>query len=361
MFTTDLTEKVPTSWDRAAVRTTTFLLLRVAIGISILVYLGKSGQINFSSLTRLFRDWPITVAAVGFLLLDISMMSIRASLLFRSGRLSLSLGNSFQLNLIGFLFSTFLPGAAGGDIAKLVYATRQNHGRRAEVATVLIFDRLVGLFSLVLLPILFAPFFLDLLRSYSVLRRLLYTDALLAGIIIFSMALVTFSASARSWLSWSLGRWPTINDLGVRVLDAMAVQGRAQGTLFFAFLLSLVANLALIVVTALGLYAVNPGSFSTRLVLVAPIGHLVNSLPLTPGGIGVGETAFNTLFKLTGITGGAEALLCVRLWNIFIGLLGLLVYLLGMRRLVYPYDQGALEADADRPNLTRPIDSNPRL
>lgn len=347
MLTTDGTPKAAASFSRAALRKTFFLLLRVAIGIAILVYLTKSGEINLSSLTRLFRVWPITLAAVGFLLLDISMMSIRASALFRSGRLTLSLGNSFQLNLIGFLFSTFLPGAAGGDIAKLVYATRQNHGRRAEVATVLILDRLVGLFSLVLLPILFAPFFFDLLRPFSALKRLLYMDALLAGLLVAGVALVTFSASTRSWLSWLLGKWPRINDLAVRVLGAVALQGKAPNTLLFAFLLSLLANLALIVVTALALYAVNPLSFSTRLALVAPIGHLVNSLPLTPGGIGVGETAFNTLFKLTGITGGAEALLCVRLWNISIALLGLPVYLFGVRRIVYPCDEKSLEAGAE--------------
>jgi glycosyltransferase 2 family protein len=95
----------------------------------------------------------------------------------------------------------------------------------------------------------------------------------------------------------------------------------------------------------LGLYAVNPGSFSMRLALVAPIGHLVNSLPLTPGGIGVGETAFNTLFKLTGMSGGAEALLCLRLWNVLVGSLGLVVYLLGMRRVVYPHEEMPEEAE----------------
>jgi uncharacterized membrane protein YbhN (UPF0104 family) len=343
MFTTDATSKVGTSSNRTALRKTVFLLLRVAIGIAILVYLARSGQINFSSLIRLFHAWPITAAAVVFLLLDIFFMSIRASLLFRSARLSLSLANSVQLNLIGFLFSTFLPGAAGGDIAKLVYATRENHGRRAEVATVLILDRLVGLFSLVLLPLLFAPFFPDLLRSVSVLRRLLYIDALLAGLMLAGAALVMFFAPTRSWVIWLLGRWPGVKSLALRVLDAMAVHGKAQGTLLWAFFLSLLANLALIVVTALGLYAVNPVSFSMRLALVAPIGHLVNSLPLTPGGIGVGETAFNALFKLTGITGGAEALLCVRLWNILVSLLGLLVYLVGMSRVVYPDEEASGE------------------
>jgi uncharacterized membrane protein YbhN (UPF0104 family) len=326
-------------------RKTVLLVLRLAIGVGILAHLGKSGQINLSSLIRLLHEWPITVAAVGFLLLDIFMMSIRASLLFRNARLSLSLGNSIQLNLIGFLFSTFLPGAAGGDIAKLVYATRENHGRRAEVATVLILDRLVGLFSLVLLPLLFAPFFPDLLRSVSVLRRLLYLDGLLAGLMLVGAALVMFFVPTSSWVAWLLGRRPGVKSLALRVLDAMAVHGKGQSALFSALLLSLLANLALILVTALGLYAVNPGSFSMRLALVAPIGHLVNSLPLTPGGIGVGETAFNSLFKLTGMSGGAEALLCLRLWNVLVGSLGLVIYLLGMRRVVYPYEEMPEEAE----------------
>jgi glycosyltransferase 2 family protein len=345
MFTTDAAPQPATSPDRAVPRKTFFLLLRVAIGIGVLAYLAKSGQINFSSLIRLFHAWPITLTALLFLLLDILMMSVRASLLFRTARLSLSLANSVQLNLVGFLFSTFLPGAAGGDIAKLVYATRENHGRRAEVATVLVLDRLVGTFSLVLLPLLFVPFFPDLLRSVSVLRRLLYIDALLAGFMLAAAALIMFFPLAGSRVSGLLGRWPGIKSIAVRVLDAMAIHGKAQSRLFLALLLSLLANLALIVVTGLGLYAVNPGSFSTRLALVAPVGHLVNSLPLTPGGIGVGETAFNALFKLTGLSGGAEALLCVRLWNVLVGLLGVVVYLFGMQRSVYPYAEDPREAE----------------
>ena len=339
MLTTDIAAKGAAAPRPASgLRKTVFLLVRLAIGVGILVYLGESGQIKLSSLVRLVHAWPITAAAVGFLLLDILMMSIRASLLFRSARLTLSLWHSIQLNLIGFLFSTFLPGAAGGDIAKLVYATKENHGRRAEVATVLILDRLAGLFSLVLLPLLFAPFFSELLESVTVLRRLLYMDAMLAGAMLAAAALVMFFEPTRSWVSRLLGRWPGIKSIALRVLDALTVHGEARSTMLLALLLSLLANLALVVVTGLGLYAVNPVAFSMRLALVAPIGHLVNSLPLTPGGIGVGETAFNSLFALAGMNGGAETLLCLRLWNVFVGFLGLLVYLLGMGRIVHPIE-----------------------
>jgi uncharacterized membrane protein YbhN (UPF0104 family) len=243
MATTEATPKVATSSNHAALRKTVFLLLRMAIGIAILVYLAKSGQINFASLIRLLHAWPLTLTAVLFL-------------------------------------------------------------------------------------------------------QLLYIDALLAAFMLVSAGVVMFFAPTRSWVPSLMGRWPGIKNLALRVLDAMAVHGKDRGTLFFAFLLSLLANLVLVVVTALGLYAVNPVSFSTRLALVAPIGHLVNSLPLTPGGIGIGETAFTALFRLTGINGGAETLLCVRLWNVLVGLLGLLVYLFGMQRSVYPYAEEVGGAEA---------------
>src|SRR5260370_27518956 len=129
MFKTDGGPQPATRPNRAVPRKTVFLLLRVAIGIAVLAYLAKSGQINVSSLIRLFHAWPITLTAVLFLLLDILMMSVRASLLFRTARLSLSLANSVQLNLVGFLFSTFLPRAAGGVIASVVFATRANSVR----------------------------------------------------------------------------------------------------------------------------------------------------------------------------------------------------------------------------------------
>jgi len=339
MLQTEAAAKASTSEKNSALRKTIFVSLRVAFGVAILIYLARSGQLDFSSLGRLQHEWRVTVAAVGFLLVDILFMSVRASLLFRSARLSLSLVNSFQLNLVGFFFSTFLPGAAGGDIAKLVYATRENHGRRTEVATVLILDRVVGLFSLVLLPLLFAPFFPDLLHSVPALRHILVVDAFVAVGMAAGSALVMFFAPTRYLVSRSLGRWPGVQSLALRVVDALSVQGKDPLTLIYAFLLSLLANLALLVVTALALFAVHPASFSTSLALVAPVGHLVNSLPLTPGGIGVGETAFNALFLLTGIHGGAEALLCMRLWNCVVGVFGLALCIVGINRVVYTEEE----------------------
>ena len=323
-----------TSLNWTSVKKLILTLLRLSFGIAILAYLFKSGQIDFRGLGNLVRAWPITIAALICLLIDVLLMAMRASLLFRCRRFHVSLANATRLTLIGFFFSTFLPGAAGGDLAKVYYATKENQGRRAEVGAILLFDRIIGLLSLLVLPLIAAPFFTGLIHAVGVLRYLLMVDALLVLGLVAGLGLIMSSERVRRALSLESHSWLGERNVVSRVVSTIAAYRKAPGSLVKALFLSLLANCALIVVTWLAALALYPLGISGKLFLVAPIGHLVNSLPLTPGGLGVGETAFAALFRLTGIRGGAETLLCWRLWNALIGLVGLAIYLFGMGRTV---------------------------
>jgi hypothetical protein len=70
--------------------------------------------------------------------------------------------------------------------------------------------------------------------------------------------------------------------------------------------------------------------------LLIPLGFVANALPLTPGGLGVGEAAFDQLFQLAGFSGGAVALLGWRLLMLLIGLPGLVVYIFAKQHAVAP-------------------------
>lgn len=335
-----------------------FTLGRLAAGLGILVYLSHSGIIDFRSLLRLLTAWPLTLAASAILLTDMTLMAVRISLLFRAQNLQLSVLNALQLTLMGSFFSTFLPGTVGGDLPKLYYAVKGNLERRTEVATIVLLDRILGLFSVLLPPLLAAPFFPDLIRSWPILRDLLLIDGLLAVGMLAAAALCMYSRAVRQFLSHSiLGRTPLKNTAG-RVLDTIAGYRRAPGTVLATLGLSFVANLSVIAVTALAVLALNPAELRWRMLFVVPMGQIVNSLPLTPGGIGVGETAFNSLFHLAGIQGGAEALLCWRVWNGLIGLLGLGVYVSGLGRVVFDRPE---ESDSRRsPAYSVEFDAGPQ-
>ena len=306
-------------------------VLRLGIGVGLLVYLVRSGIIDLRVLPRIATAWPITLAAVALLMFDVILMSLRLSWLFRPQDLHLSLRTSLQLTLVGFFFATFVPGSAGGDVARLFYATRENGGRKTEIMTVVIIDRVIGLFSMLLLPLLFAPMFPKLIQSVPVLRYLLISVAFLALCLLTAFVTCVLSQALLRLLAREAFGSPKWRRLAIRGLQTVRTYRHSPGTLLSALGVSMLANLSLIAVTALGMLLVNPSSLEMKMCLVIPMGYVANSLPLTPGGLGVGETAFNTLFDVSGLHGGAEALLCWRIWSVFIGILGLILFMCGLR------------------------------
>ena len=309
--------------------------IRFAIGLGILAYLWKSGIIHVDTLKRLFTAWPITLAALALMAVDVLMMSLRLSWLLRPHGLHLAVGKSLQLTCVSFFFTAFLPGSSGGALAKLFYAAKENAERRTEIATVVVFDRVIGLFSLLILALAFVPFFARVVVTVAALRMLVFIVAVLAAGLLASLFVCLVDRSrANHSLRGAFGFLPWSNLAG-RAVAAIGFYRRSPGTLFMALGASLLANFAVVVVAGLAVLALHPADFSLKMCLVIPLGYIANSLPLTPGGLGVGETAFDSLFKLTGLGGGADALLCWRIWSLPIVILGFVSYLRGLGRSVH--------------------------
>jgi uncharacterized membrane protein YbhN (UPF0104 family) len=71
-------------------------------------------------------------------------------------------------------------------------------------------------------------------------------------------------------------------------------------------------------------------------IIVPPIGFIVTALPITPGGVGVGQTAFLYLFDLykqgSGVIGTTTVTL-MQLGSLFFGLFGAYFFLLAKKHL----------------------------
>ena len=320
-------------------------IARLGIGLGLLAYLVESHVINLRALGRLFTAWPFAVAAGILLLCDLALMALRLSLLFRPHSLKLSLGSAFRLTLVGQFFSAFLPGGAGGDVVKLYYATRENRGRRTEIVAIVLFDRAIGMFSLLILSLLIAPFFLSLIRSSPILSGLLILTAALAFAMLVGSMVAISGYAARNQLVLRLLEWLPGGSHVRRMMEALSSYRHSLGTLAAAVGLGLAGNLTTVASTMLIGLAMSPGGIAWRMSFLIPLGDVANSVPLTPGGLGVGEAAFGALFSLGGLTRGADILLGWRLVTVLVGLLGLLYYLQGLRRCV---------SDAETPSARMP-------
>lgn len=302
--------------------------VRVAIGASLIGYLVHSGAFQPAALLRLVTQWPITLMALAVLTADVAMTAWRLCLLLRPVGFVLPLGASMRLGLIGMFFSLFLPGGGGGDLVRFYYALRGNEGRRLELGTILFLDRAIGLFALLVWPLLATPFFIGLVAGQPVLQSLLGAACLAA------LGLAAAAALAFRTPNGRLARLP-FGPYLERMLATVRLYGTRKGALAAAVTVSLAAHTLAIIVMLLVARAMHPEAFDWRMSLLLPLGALANALPLTPGGLGVGEAAMNTLFALADLAGGADILLGWRLLLVVIGLAGLAFYLQGSRRLVH--------------------------
>ena len=320
----------------ARIRHHVFTILRTAVGLGLVVYLVVSGTIDGAALMGLAQHWPVAVVALGCVFGAVCLLSWRLCLLMQPQGLRLSFSASLRLTLIGLFFNTCLPGATGGDIVRVYYAAKDNPGRRIEIVTIFLLDRIAGMFSILLFPLLLLPFFARALASQTILQALLWATAFGLGVLIVGMCCAMSARVSESrvvsWLSRQLPRGQYL----ARVLTTCQIAGAHLGSLGVALSVALGVHMLMTLATLLIVQATRPEGASLLMALLIPLGFVANALPLTPGGLGVGEAAFDQLFQLAGFTGGAVALLGWRLLMLLIGLPGLVVYIFAKQQAVAP-------------------------
>ncbi len=329
-----------------------WLLVRLAIAGVLLAYLAQSGNIDLRALSRPFTAWRIALAAIGLILVDISLMASRLVWLYRPFGLNISWAKSFQLSIVSFFFAAFLPGSAGADISRLYYVAKDYKARRSEIVIISFFDRGIGMLSLLLMPLIFAPFFVGEIAAHPALGDLLIFSAVLSAILIAGFfACVWFQPLAERIADAVFGILPWKEWYG-RVIRTVAGYRGHLRNVGAALFISIVANSLSVIVVCLAAWALDPSALSAKMALVIPVGFVANTLPFTPGGLGVGEAAFNSLFAMAGLTGGAEALICFRVWSGLVRLLGVVFYLRGIERVFGRSGEAADDPSAlPRPTL----------
>ncbi len=309
-----------------------WMLVRLAIAGVLLAYLAKSGYISLRAISRPFTAWPIALAAIALILVDIAMMAQRFVWLFRPIGLNISWAKSFQVAMVSFFFAVFLPGATGGEISRLYYLARDHQTRRSEIIIVSLFEHGIGMLSLLLMPLMFAPFFARTIAATPALRNLLIISAALSIILIAGFfACVYFQPLMERIAHAIFGIFPWKAWYG-QVIRTVGGYRTSLGTVGVALVISIAGNTLMLIGTVLAVLALDPASLDLKMSLVIPLGFVANCLPVTPGGLGVGEAAFNSLFAIAGLRGGADALICWRVWTSLVRLLGVVFYLRGIER-----------------------------
>ncbi|MEY2746440.1 MAG: hypothetical protein RL112_1482 [Planctomycetota bacterium] len=224
-----------------------------------------------------------------------------------------------RLTFLGVFFNLVVPGLTGGDLVKAVLVVRENPTQRADAFVSVVVDRVLGLFVIIAMTavaVSLSPGTFGELRAWV----LLMFAALCVG----------------AWCF--LGAWPRrvlrIDALLARLPQAERLSSldravreytRHKGTLCVAILLSIANH----VIIALALWSLTRafGTFDLGywdVLGAGAIANVVSSVPLAPGGWGVGEAVYGFVYAKLGApaTIGIAVSVSYRLLMTAMGLLG---------------------------------------
>jgi uncharacterized protein (TIRG00374 family) len=264
-------------------------LIRIAAAVALLALLYHWHVIDLGTLDVVVARPEILALALAAALANIPLEALRWHILLRAQGIDLRLWRTISVFATSVFFANFLPGAAGGDVIRGVYVYKAAPGRRAAALLSILIDRLIGLIAFVLLV-------LAAMLTRPVGRGPLGFSVLtLSGLFIALLVLLFFYGHVIAQRLKRLlpGRSARLAQIVDDIGAALRQYARDWRTTGLAMLLSVVIAGGAVGPIMLIAQAMPFAGPSTADYGIAGLYALIaNSLPVTPGGLGIGEGAF---------------------------------------------------------------------
>ena len=328
-------------------------LLKLLVGLVLLYALFRFGILDLRSIALVAeRPWLFALAVL-LLFGTVPVQSLRWHLLLGALGLRIRFAKTTQIVLASAFFNAFLPGGYGGDLVRATYVFRAAQRQRASALLSLVIDRLTGLAGLLTLGV--AVSVLHPLESTGLSGVALHVTA--AAFVLGNAVLVLYGHRMARFVAQRFpGRLARLAAGLDDVSNALETYLRRWPHLVAAWALSLLLFAMSIAGLLLVVAILRIGSLSMAQYTIAGVWSiLVNSLPVTPGGIGVGESAFAQLsLRLETVASGAPyatVFLVYRATTILATVPGVIAYLTYRQELI-AYDAAHL---APRASASRDI------
>ena len=289
-----------------------FLRLIVSAGIFMYVITAAGGVAEGPFLSRFwasflaviskFASLPASVLLYSVLLYLVVLVAItvRWHILLRDKGFHVSYKNTFKYVLIGHLFNNVMPSTLGGDIVKAYYVHRDAAGSKKTAVFTIFMDRVIGA-AATLLTILAGALYLQ--ARVPELRVIVY--ALAASALLAALALVLFDEKYLDRLAF-YRKLPKEHVL--RKLHCAFFYYKREGRKAFcqALAVSFLVQASIITITYIIMSSfVEKTLYYWHFVCIIPVANIIQGLPVSFAGWGLGEAAYSVLFKMISVTSEA--------------------------------------------------------
>ncbi len=290
--------------QQPARKNTRRILIKCIVSCLLLAYLIYKADMSaiWSALKTASPFWIVvsfSLHIIGFLL-----TALRWKMLLAARGSHLSTWYLLRSVLIGIFFNNFLPSTVGGDVYR-AYDTAGQVGSKTESMTVVVVERLTGIFALGL----FAIFALFL--GFSHFGRIPIIWLAITGL---GTAFLLFLAAMNHHVARAIKaifehpemiKFPFLRKVQAKskqIYDALCVYKRNKRVMFVAFLLALFLQINVIVhyyfiSSALGLNVP-----LTYFFLIIPVVTVILMVPIFINGVGGRELVYTLLLGVFGVT-----------------------------------------------------------
>lgn len=297
--------------------------IKYVIGISLIVWMVATGKVDLSVLGTL--PATLLVEALALTFASTLLAAVRVRYVLAKQGIQTGVWQCFLYNSAGILYSAFLPGGISGDAVRAYLFMKAVPHHRLAILGAMVLDRVLGLVSMVFLGLI-AAFYMAinvaLIRPYLVGFTAIFL-ALIGGVALLHFIGGRHRHDAVEREGFVGALWAKVK----RIVASLRIHEYPAGVLAFVVLQSMAIHLLAVGVIYLCSVHTRSGLDFLRVFVATPIGLLVNAVPLSPGGLGIGENAFELLYRTIGGANGGTSFLLARVFLYSPALVGL-VYVL---------------------------------
>jgi uncharacterized protein (TIRG00374 family) len=304
--------------------------------IALLIYQIVADE-SFGELREQPIQWHFLGLAVLIALSAVWVTFVRWFVLVRALDLPFELRDAFRLGSLGYMLNLVLIGNVGGDLVKAVVMAGEQPGRRTAAVTTILADRLVGMYSLILMAAagIYLTGVADQIEATPTIR-LVFRAAMAAAALGTAIALLVFIPGFSSpRMVERARRVPWVGDVLASLLETARAYRDKWRVLALALLLSLVSN-SLFTLALFTIATALPGNHPTlahHFVLI-PLGTASGMLPAPFGAFGPYEAMMKYLYGALLPTAHAKGLwvaLTYRLVTVVVAAIGATFFVVGRR------------------------------
>ncbi len=258
---------------------------------------------------RAIKATNLFIFAGGFSLYLIStlILAIRLRGILAVQSVHISIPQALLFTFIGYFFNNFMPSAVGGDAVKAYYISKKTN-KTLESVTSILLDRLIGLFSLVIIAAVALIFLGHIIDNKNVTIGI-YAVMLLSALTFILLLNKNFARKFHFILVPF--KFFNLDSKIKRLYDTMHGYMNHKGGMFQAFALSFIAQVMTVsTIYLLGL-SISANMSFLMLFLIMPIIFAASMFP-SLNGLGVREAGF--VYFLKGMAGPDKAFAISLLW-----------------------------------------------